>query len=510
MYKVIIVDDEPMIREGLKALISWDEYGFEVVETASNGKEGYEKFKALQPELMIIDIRMPEMDGLYLIRKIREENQQTHFLILSGYADFQYAQKAIDLHADGYLLKPLDEEELIEYLQTIVEKIEKERMMLRAWEDERKKVRNEFVRVLLLGGHSYSDSKIEQLCKEFHLSYPSYQVALIAGIINDRGDQAPIVQLIEGSDRGLVIPYKEWAVVLLFEGLKSYQSEICFYEQVKEVVGDSKIYVAIGEAVYDIKQIAQSFQTAYRFIQKSFYFREGLLTSRSCSSTTAHLLRSSYSAREYSEKLFYALEIGDLYTCKTILQEIGHHMIHFDYDEQQIKNDFVKIMAKVLNKFDHTNPTVKPKLETYFSEITAIYSLRNLPDIQDYMAELCKKIIEIVCDGKSNSNMKRIIDFVDKHYNENLRLENLAELFHYNSAYLGKLFKNYTGEYFNTYLDKVRIHHAKRLLLEGYKVYEVAEQVGYANVDYFHKKFRKYTGMSPAQFRKSHASVSTW
>lgn len=98
---------------------------------------------------------------------------------------------------------------------------------------------------------------------------------------------------------------------------------------------------------------------------------------------------------------------------------------------------------------------------------------------------------------------KKITELINRRYNENLKLETLSELFNYNSAYLGKMFKNTTGEYFNTYVDKVRIEKAKQFLAQGMKVYEVAEKVGYMNPDYFNAKFRKYVGLSPSSFRKN-------
>lgn len=104
--------------------------------------------------------------------------------------------------------------------------------------------------------------------------------------------------------------------------------------------------------------------------------------------------------------------------------------------------------------------------------------------------------------GRGNE-IKKITEIINRRYNENLKLETLSELFCYNSAYLGKMFKNTTGEYFNTYVDKVRIEKAKEFLTQGMKVYEVAEKVGYMNPDYFNAKFRKYVGISPTSYRKS-------
>lgn len=106
----------------------------------------------------------------------------------------------------------------------------------------------------------------------------------------------------------------------------------------------------------------------------------------------------------------------------------------------------------------------------------------------------------------SEKRIRRMVAFIRRNHAEPLKLETLASLFHYNSAYLGKLFKQTTGESFNTYLDRVRIEQAKRLLKEGEKVCRVAEKVGYANADYFYFKFRKYVGMAPTDYRKSTGS----
>lgn len=103
MMKVLIVDDEPKLREGLKSIVPWTELGYQVVDTAANGNEALEKHGKYDPDLMLIDIRMPGMDGLQLIEAIRNLDAEIHLLILSGYADFDYAKRAISHRVDGYL-----------------------------------------------------------------------------------------------------------------------------------------------------------------------------------------------------------------------------------------------------------------------------------------------------------------------------------------------------------------------------------------------------------------------
>ncbi|MDU4698783.1 MAG: response regulator, partial [Paenibacillus sp.] len=127
MIKVLIVDDEPKLREGLRMFIDWEACGYEVVDTAANGNEALDKYERYRPDLVVADIRMPGMDGLQLIEKLRMQDPLLHILILSGYADFSYAKKAMTQRADGYLLKPVDEDELKDYLWKIKLTIDEER-----------------------------------------------------------------------------------------------------------------------------------------------------------------------------------------------------------------------------------------------------------------------------------------------------------------------------------------------------------------------------------------------
>ncbi|GAF11449.1 DNA-binding response regulator, AraC family [Bacillus sp. JCM 19045] len=122
MYKVLIVDDESAVREGLRAIIPWEEYGFEVTELAKDGQEALHLCHNQSFDLLLSDIRMGQMDGLQLIKAIRTFDNRLHCLILTGYADFDYAKQAIQYQVAGYLLKPLEEENLIPFLKEIKKK----------------------------------------------------------------------------------------------------------------------------------------------------------------------------------------------------------------------------------------------------------------------------------------------------------------------------------------------------------------------------------------------------
>lgn len=127
MYKVMIVDDEPKLRNGLRTLIPWESIGFEVIGTAASGKEVLRSFDTQLPDLLIVDIRIPGMSGLQLIQEIRTLGVPMRYVIVSGYADFEYARTALQLGADGYLLKPVNKDEMTSLLINVREKMVQER-----------------------------------------------------------------------------------------------------------------------------------------------------------------------------------------------------------------------------------------------------------------------------------------------------------------------------------------------------------------------------------------------
>jgi len=126
MYKVLIVDDEPIVREGLKTIIDWEKYGFYVCAEASNGLEGIQIIEKLNPHLVLVDIKMPEVCGLKMISIIQDRSLNVKFIILTGYSDFEYAQKAINYGVVAYLLKPIDEIELIRHVEKVYQVVSDE------------------------------------------------------------------------------------------------------------------------------------------------------------------------------------------------------------------------------------------------------------------------------------------------------------------------------------------------------------------------------------------------
>jgi two-component system response regulator YesN len=510
MYRVLLVDDEPTIREGLRTLIPWEEIGFRVIDTAANGHEALQKCEILIPDLLIVDIRMPGMNGLELVKNLRRLEHHMHILILSGYDDFEYAKQAISLRIDGYLLKPVDEDELIGYLNQLREQLTKETVRRREEADERKLGMERVIQSLLTIDEN---QPITSSAQEDSLHWETYEVILIKPITRNEVFSAhhtiikhKLEALFDQRERGIVFAMDPYIGILLKNGVGDDWNRRILYKDLSEACsGQAMDFTAVsGGAVHSWSDIILSYRQTLNLMKNRFYHKSDILISVDLNITPQQVRASETTNNnllsEAIDSIYLALEVGNLDAVRQRIKEYAERMHRNGFTEEEFKNVFTQLFSSVLDKFSQ-HRTESQSLE-FRSEIMDIYKEQRYCLLLEKLYAIAKSIIESNGDTGNDKQIKRMIDLIHRNYGENLKLEKLAELFNYNSAYLGKLFKQVTGDHFNTYLDKVRIEQAKLMLEQGYKVYQVASHVGYANVDYFHTKFRKYVGISPSSYKK--------
>lgn len=500
MYKVLVVDDERMIREGLCSLIEWEDYGYVVADTAANGLEAIEKCSQVQPDLVIIDIRMPGMSGLEAIAAMRAQGFKRHVLILSGYADFNYARQALALRMDGYLLKPVDEEELIANLQRLrVEldsdqqrsasavELEQERCLLAcltgqevtlALKEEPDWKRYELVLVRLLAHEELEVDAAAAAAFKLELSRLLKQRAIMVLLGSN------LVMLVEEGQRGL------------YELLETAAA-----------TGGVEITAVSGGVASCREEVARCYELALQGMRRHFFHPGGRLI--------AVAEQEEWRGREQEEdgekpvveeeelisKLYLALDAGNPEAAYALLKDEGDRVVRSGGGENELKACYMRWMSSVLGKLGQSS--VELRQQRYADELLALTKEYRYSRYMERLAMLLSSLCSELDSPASDRQMKKVIDLIKRNYRENLKLETLAELYGYSSAYLGKLFKQTAGESFNSFLDKTRMEQAKALLLKGLKVYEVAEQVGYTHVDYFHSKFKKYVGLSPSEWKNA-------
>ncbi|MGM7719701.1 response regulator transcription factor [Metabacillus sp. Hm71] len=509
MFNVMIVDDEPTTRQGLVNLVPWEKYGFQVTDTAANGNEAIEKFHIASPNLMIVDIRIPGLSGIELIEKIAEMNTNVYFLILSEHAEFECAKKAMKYNVKGYLLKPLDENEMIHYLLELKPMMEKE-LEYRKLEmkiDQENKER--FIQAVLNG-----EQPEEIKGSKFYVQWTTYRLLLVKAGDQCNADSMMLKKNLKGffenNNIGIVFSIKNYYGILLNAELEFSKHHDDIYRVLKVLMNDCQLpfTAAISTVFEDIQELPTAFQATNMLIAKQFFFDDGailsehskpvLLDGRNDLKEERNELNLTYGV----ETLLFAMEIGDRDAIERICMRIGWRMIEAGYTENDSKKHFIHIVSSLIHKLMYQYHEIRGELSNVLFMVYEIENQRKIKQLLTYVNGLIAEILEKMDVDKTGVLVKKMIHLIEKNYDKNIKLETLSELLHYNRTYLGKLFKSYTGEHFNTYLDKVRIENAKKLLLQGYKVYEVSKRTGFSNVNYFHFKFRNYVGMSPSAYRK--------
>jgi two-component system response regulator YesN len=265
-------------------------------------------------------------------------------------------------------------------------------------------------------------------------------------------------------------------------------------------------FASIGEPVSKLMDIPKSYETAARLLKNRFIAgNKQILSAFSLPLPTGGTKDSGnggFDIQSAAGKLYYALDVGNIEAVDQLVREWESVMAGRGFSERTIKTNYMRIISSALNKLSNTNRIGQTKVQEFMADLPGIYGQTDLVSLRSFVLTRLDNVVDLLDGGNHEDIVKKIKDIVERNYGEKLTLEVLAEAFNYGSGYLGRLFKKYTGENFNTYVDKIRIIKAKELLQQGLKVYQVASMTGYSNVDYFHSKFRKYAGISPSRFRR--------
>lgn len=518
MKTVLIADDEQNIRKGLKCIVDWKALGFEISGEAANGEDTLQFILKENPSLVLLDIRMPKLYGTDIVRISRERGYRGKFIILSGYSDFSYAQTAIRYGVDFYLTKPIDEDELFSSLQKIGDVLEREQSQSDNFELMRKKAKNVILHEIVTGSYAPSDASAfsQEDLREMNLEADAYQVVIFEKFgLNPEDASYNFADLLKVANKGnhtFEHFEEEGNEVILLKGsfaLSKFQDFLDHYEKRSLQEGSplDSLFLAYGRPVSDLDEIYLSYEEASTLCRRRFFCIQGQHTLG-----YGELPNVSRLSREISdEKLEEYCNLLTDYLLSFNRKKVAETLFDLEEYLYDVKNeiDAVKLFLtdlylRVKEKVTHTYSSVSIPFPTNAQAIDRLDSCHYLYEMILLLSEQSEMIMNATGNSSRDSVLDDILYYIDHNYQNNIKLESIAPLFGYNSAYLGKIFNKAIGESFNSYIDHRRIEHSKELLAENrLKVYEIAEQVGYKNVDYFHKKFKKYVNMSPAEYRKN-------
>lgn len=513
MNTVFIADDELIIRQGLQCIIDWEALGFTVIGEASNGEEALDFIVREQPDLVLLDIRMPKILGVDVVQHARERGFQGHVIILSGFTDFKYAQAAIRYGVDFYLTKPIDEKELLDAVTSLKETFDAKNKQSDTLQHYRQKAHDMILFDIIMGHADFSHLDLSDM----QLNAEQYQIVIYEKYSHNASqmtyrfsDLLKVTNEKNSSYENMTIDNNE---ILLLKGnftLQKFQEFLEHYEREQKPQKDSpldSLFITYGRPVTELSQVHISYEEALLLLQRRFFCENMQHTigydqlPEQNSGDTFRLTPEVL--QHYCELLIGYIQAAKRNQVAETLHELENNLYGSPDDIPQIKLFLTDLYLSIKEKISHLYHNMNIPFPGNAKIIDFINKKYYLYEIILFFTEQFEMIIRSIGNPSSEGVMDDIIHYIEHNYMDNIKLENIAPLFGYNSSYLGKIFSKKVGEGFNIFVDKVRIDHSKNLLENSsLKVYEIAEKVGYHNVDYFHTKFKKYVEMSPAEYRK--------
>ncbi|NLL01097.1 MAG: response regulator [Clostridiales bacterium] len=528
MIKVMIVDDEPFIRQGLRILIPWEQYGYKICDEAANGLEALELIKKDDFDLIITDIKMPKMGGIELIEYVNEHiTNRIHFIILSGFYEFEYAKKAIKYGAQDYILKPVQKDELIRVLVDYKKKYEQLTNEINKKKIADRIVFDNHLGHLLTG--EYSDESLQYikglLSEYIDLRYVLLQYDQLDkrySALSHKEKMAKQILLYEVLSDLLGDNYyhaykepvrseNEYAIGFIYakkisDSLKLSEREYMEWlsSKVKEQVSYG-IILYIGQREKDIRTIADSYKSAK--VMYSLY---------SVSSEADILyyddVKNSISTDKYPvnkdelDSLIRVIEENDKEMIKKYIVSVYSHLKNWLGEPEIIKINLNYLLFNLINLTREIDSNIE--YEEVHSRISKWANdwhrvMSKITNFQSFALEFAEYISQLRRNSFGGGVLKDIEREIIENYSDNLSLKTLSEKYYMNTAYLGQIFKKQFNMSFKDYLNNFRIERASELLIRtDEKIYIIADQVGFKNTDYFISKFVQLKGVTPLQFRK--------
>lgn len=506
--KILIADDNQLTLQSMQNTIPWREWGYELAGFAENGNEAWEKIQDCQPDIVILDIHMPGLNGLEVSSLIQKMEHPPLIILLSAYDKFTYAKAGLRLGVFDYLLKPLDTGELKMILEKAAQSIQRTPQKAEG-------LRRDWCEKLLMESVSGCIGTASALDDYLSQQWHAYGYSLLLIRKSAGADDAfaafrsDIWEFLNAEHMlYLNAEQRDGRLVLLgFPSLRitrDYDLEAIYLANAiveKARTRGLDIFIGISNYSQNLTGLEKMFEQA-EFAAESRFFLENknMIHYKSVTSKSVH---NEYVLSKKMQELFQVLghrEADGILKCLdefiALLEQDNR------YDVDYVRTLFVQIAFSVSNMLDGRSGRKLKSMEAIQEEIQHISSLHDMIQWLREYTESC-----ISSSGSDalplSTQTKRVLDFLNMNYMKPISLGDAAASVGISESHLCRLLKNETGETFVNILNKIRIQKAEQLIAPGtYKVYEVAELVGFSNYAYFYQVFRKLTGATPTEYQK--------
>ncbi|WP_223589376.1 response regulator transcription factor [Neobacillus bataviensis] len=523
--KVLIVDDEKHVRDGIKLLGEWEKNGIKETFEAGNGEEAIQLIKKIKPEIIFSDMKMPKMDGTQLLEWIKDNQPNSKTIVVTGYDDYHYMRKALHFGSVDYLLKPIDPEILNQTLEKAVMEWKKEEADRKKKEsssqliNQMKPVYRDRKLTQFLNGDNMKEDDYQEF--GFHLSQ-NYLVALVKingkTIETFQGDRDltyftilnVINEILLENDCGIGFRYlsNKGEIVIIFWKKFQYIDELLaqIYHSLRNALNVS-CPIAIGKPVQKSTKMLDSYQHAKQVLLNSNIlernekrvYREDVLQIDALRNLMA-----------YSSSVDLAVQAGEIEAFHEVIRQIES-----DYTENgylslsqllQFENEYLVISRKWFKTYNllfKASENIEKRVGSFFDEHGAFqleeYKQRKKREISNFLKKVKRST------QQKNSNIIYDIEkYLQANFDQDVKLQEISDHFYISREYISRKFKQEFNVNISDYIVRIRMERAKALLKNRQlKIYEIAGMIGYQDDKYFRKVFKKVEGVTPNEYRES-------
>jgi len=529
-FKVVIVDDEFLIRNYLKRRICWEELGMEIAGEASSTREALDLIDQIVPDIIFTDICMPFMDGIEFSKIVVEKYPHIKIVIITGHDEFDYVKRSIKLGISDFLLKPINPEEIRKTALELKRKIEVERSHIKEYEKLKQRLdeslpymQEKFLNEILLGEleqHEIAD-KMAYFNIIMNDQSDVYQTAVVevsdsVGGLHEREEElillamkcSDVIRQVLREDRYVHVFFDNSRKIVILSNNEFLDLTDCCETIKALLINRCKCFVSIGigNKVHGLKNIKVSYREACDALNYKVVIGKNQIVNYN--DITYSSDQSWRGIPNKGEKLDFFIKTGIKNKAIELIDELF---------SESCFNPSITIENLRLEAFDIISTCIRVLLELKIDTSSLwgknsqpyedVFHMDNLLEMKDYLKSLMEKVIDKIHffnERKANKLIVQIQEYIQKNMHDSkLSLSTISKEFYVSSSHLCRLFKQETKQTVVEYITRQRMEYAKKILMEtNLKVYQISEMAGINDPNYFSTIFKKFTGLSVNEFRK--------
>lgn len=529
MYRVMIVDDEPLILAGIASMLDWEQYECRIVGKATNGQQALEKLKELQPDIVITDIKMPAMDGIAFMKAAKEKGCQAVFILLTNLEEFSLAREAVRLGAIDYLVKlELSEEKLADSLQRAVDKCSSRKATVLSEHAEQlvavsltDRIRDYFRRVLVFDMDVKAEAQVEEAIRErflepvlmlihFNYGFEGFSQAFT------REDQKKVMgfaedivsEMVRGFfDHSCLIRRDQNGFILVLStgGVADYQGQIRrmgekFLSVIKDYfeVSASIAVSQRGEGIDEFPELLYQVMSAMNYTY--YEWSEPIVFySQECEASKSH--SSNFNINFLKKDLAQGIRGNDSERFGQIMDQVIALLMEHKPSRPQAINGCSSLYYFVTSFFEEQEESAFPYAVDIIGQLNR---MGNLSDIIQWTCRFKDEVVTVLerrRGGRLDKNVELAQQYIQEHYREKITLGQVAEALNISQGHLSSTFKKQAGQNFSDYVNTVKVEKAKELIAtHKYMMYEISDILGFDTQYYFSTVFKKMAGCTPKEY----------